>query len=152
MRKIFEDKFSELQADMVAICLEYVENRAEKIFIYGFFEEKVISSDFFYCINGKVVRKHKLNDAINNPIDFQYNTSGERQSGVLNILNNNIKKMIKLCDEYNREMPSEIKLIYNVVNNNLKADYKYGIVYSNHPEKTADDISMEWYEEMQSAL
>ncbi|MDO7269342.1 DUF600 domain-containing protein [Shouchella clausii] len=152
MRKIFEDKFSELQADMVAICLEYVENRAEKIFIYGFFEEKVISSDFFYCINGKVVRKHKLNDAINNPIDFQYNTSGERQSGVLNILNNNIKKMIKLCEEYNREMPSEIKLIYNVVNNNLKADYKYGIVYSNQPEKTADDISMEWFEEMQSAL
>ncbi|GIN14191.1 hypothetical protein J26TS2_40580 [Shouchella clausii] len=152
MSKIFEDKFSELQADMVAICLEYVENRAEKIFIYGSFEEKVISSDFFYCINGKVVRKHKLNDAINNPIDFQYNTSGERQSGVLNILNNNIKKMIKLCEEYNREMPSEIKLIYNVVNNNLKADYKYGIVYSNHPEKTADDISMEWFEEMQSAL
>ncbi|MEB5480469.1 DUF600 domain-containing protein [Shouchella clausii] len=152
MSKIFEDKFSELQADMVAICLEYVENRAEKIFIYGSFEEKVISSDFFYCINGKVVRKHKLNDAINNPIDFQYNTSGERQSGVLNILNNNIKKMIKLCEEYNREMPSEIKLIYNVVNNNLKADFKYGIVYSNQPEKTADDISMEWFEEMQSAL
>ncbi|MFP7334370.1 DUF600 domain-containing protein [Shouchella clausii] len=152
MSKIFEDKFSELQADMVAICLEYVENRAEKIFIYGSFEEKVISSDFFYCINGKVVRKHKLNDAINNTIDFQYNTSGERQSGVLNILNNNIKKMIKLCEEYNREMPSEIKLIYNVVNNNLKADYNYGIVYSNHPEKTADDISMEWFEEMQSAL
>ncbi|WP_249872884.1 DUF600 domain-containing protein [Oceanobacillus saliphilus] len=152
MSKIFEDKFSELQADMVAICLEYVESRAEKIFIYCSFEAKVISSDFFYCINGKVVRKHKLNDAINNPIDFQYDTSGERQSGVLNILNNNIKEMIKLCEEYNREMPSEIKLIYNVVNNSLKADYKYDIVFSNHPDKTADDISMEWFEEMQSAL
>ncbi|MEC2159697.1 DUF600 domain-containing protein [Virgibacillus halodenitrificans] len=152
MSEIFEDKFSELQADMVAICLEYVGNRAEKIFIYGSFEEKVISSDFFYCINGVVVRKHKLNDAINNPMDFQYDTSGERQSGVLNILNNNIKEMIKLCKEYNREMPSEIKLVYNVVNNSLKADYKYGIVYSNHPEKTADDVSMKWFEEIQSAL
>ncbi|WP_121616344.1 DUF600 domain-containing protein [Virgibacillus halodenitrificans] len=152
MSEIFEDKFSELQADMVAICLEYVENRAEKIFIYGSFEEKVISSDFFYCINGVVVRKHKLNDAINNPMDFQYDTSGERQSGVLNILNNNIKEMIKLCKEYNREMLSEIKLVYNVVNNSLKADYRYDKVYSNHPEKTADDVSMKWFEEIQSTL
>ncbi|MCG1027028.1 DUF600 domain-containing protein [Virgibacillus halodenitrificans] len=152
MSEIFEDKFSELQADMVAICLEYVENRAEKIFIYGSFEEKVISSDFFYCINGVVVRKHKLNGAINNPMDFQYDTSGERQSGVLNILNNNIKEMIKLCKEYNREMLSEIKLVYNVVNNSLKADYRYDKVYSNHPEKTADDVSMKWFEEIQSTL
>ncbi len=33
MSKVFEDYFSELQADMVSICLEYVENRAEK-YIY----------------------------------------------------------------------------------------------------------------------
>lgn len=34
MSKVFEDYFSELQADMVSICLEYVDNMAEKyIFI-----------------------------------------------------------------------------------------------------------------------
>ncbi len=31
MGKVFEDYFSELQTDMVEICLEYVEDRAEKI-------------------------------------------------------------------------------------------------------------------------
>lgn len=34
MKKVFEDYFSEIQADMVAICLEYVEKRAERIYIY----------------------------------------------------------------------------------------------------------------------
>ncbi len=34
MKKVFEDMFSELQADMVSICMEYVEEKAEKIFIY----------------------------------------------------------------------------------------------------------------------
>jgi uncharacterized protein (DUF433 family) len=34
MEQVFEDKFSELQADMVSICLEYVEDRAEKIYIH----------------------------------------------------------------------------------------------------------------------
>ncbi|WP_416147665.1 DUF600 domain-containing protein [Salipaludibacillus sp. HK11] len=152
MSKIFEDKFSELQADMVSICLEYVENRAEKIFIYCSFEAKVISSDFFYCINGEIIMRHKLNNAIDNTQELQYDTSVERQRGVLSVLNNNIKEMIDLCEEYNREMPSEIKLIYNVVNNSLKADYKYGIVYSNHPDKVANNISMEWFEEMKSDL
>ncbi len=31
MAKIFEDEFMEAQADMVSICLEYVEDDAEKI-------------------------------------------------------------------------------------------------------------------------
>ena len=34
MAKIFEDEFMEAQADMVSICLEYVEDDAEKIYIY----------------------------------------------------------------------------------------------------------------------
>ena len=39
MGKVFEDYFSELQTDMVEICLEYVEDRAEKIYIYCFLKE-----------------------------------------------------------------------------------------------------------------
>ena len=44
MEKMFEDYFSEIQADMVSICLEYVEKRAEKIYIYCSFENGMISS------------------------------------------------------------------------------------------------------------
>ena len=43
-------------------------------------------------------------------------------------------------------MPTEIKLIYDVKKNSLKAEYKYNLVYSNDPVKTADDIAMEWFE------
>ncbi|UTR13930.1 DUF600 domain-containing protein [Salipaludibacillus sp. LMS25] len=152
MGQVFEDKFSELQADMVSICLEYVKNRADAIFIYCSFEEKTISCDFFYCINGKIVERHKLNDAISSEEDFQYDTSGDRQRGVLNIINDNIEGMLKLCEEYSKEMPTEIKLIYNVANNSLKADYRYDIVYSNHPEKLPHDVSMEWFEEVKSNM
>ena len=34
MSKVFEDYFSELQADMVSIAVEYVENQAEQVFVY----------------------------------------------------------------------------------------------------------------------
>lgn len=149
MNKKFEDYFSELQADMVLICLEYVENRAEKIYIYGSFESGVLASDYFYNINGEIVERHKLNNAVSN-IEKIYDTSIERQSIVIRILNNDIKKLIDLCKEYGREMPTEMKLIYDVKKNSLKAEYKYDLVYSNDPIKTADDIAMEWFENIKA--
>lgn len=145
MDKVFEDYFSELQADMVSICLEYVDSRVEKMYIYGSFEEGVVSSDFFYNINERILERHKLNDALGN-IEKKYDVSVERQKGVIKILNTDIKDMLKLCKEYQREMPTEIKLVYDVSKNSLKAEYKYELVYSNDPVKTADDIAMEWFE------
>lgn len=143
-RRVFEDYFSELQADMVDICLEYVEDRAEKIYIYCSFEDNVISSGFFYKINGKVVQQHKLNDAINWQ-DKQYDVSISRQEQVVDVLNDDIKSIIKLCKEYHRDMPTQIKLIYDITNNSLNADYCYDIIYSNDAEKFSDDILEEWY-------
>lgn len=45
--KEFEEQFSELQADMISICMEYVEDRADKVYIYASCEESVISGRFF---------------------------------------------------------------------------------------------------------
>lgn len=77
-----------------------------------------------------------------------YDVSVQRQSGVVKILNMDIKSVINLCKEYNREIPTEMKLIYNIEENSLKAEYKYELVYSDDPVKTADDVAMEWFEEI----
>lgn len=86
--KVFEDYFSELQTDMVAICLEYVDNQADEIFIYCSYEPKMYVFDFFYKINGKIVHKHLLNEAskdLDSPHDQVYDFSEERQSAALRI-------------------------------------------------------------------
>ncbi|WP_058487118.1 hypothetical protein [Defluviitalea phaphyphila] len=66
----------------------------------------------------------------------------------MNIINEDIEKIHKLCNEYKRPMPTEIKLIYDVKKNSLKAEYKYDMVYSNDPIKTAYDVAMEWFEKI----
>lgn len=147
MGKVFEDGFSELQADMVSIALEYVENRAEKIYIYCSFEDGVLTSDVCYKINGKVVHRHKLNDAIlnNQP---GYDVSIDRQKGLIRIINEDMGGVIKLCKEYQREMPMEIKLVYDVIANKLNADYGYDLYYSNHPTRTSNDVFEEWVKQI----
>ncbi len=149
MSKKFEDYFSELQADMVSIGLEYVENRADRIYIYGSFEERTIASDLFCCINNKIVEKANLNDAINiEAEEFRYDVSSKRQMNLMEIINDDIEKLYKLCQEYEKDMPTEIKLVYDLTKNSLKAEYRYDLMYSNDPEKFADDIFEEWFEEV----
>ena len=145
--KIFEDYFTEIQADMVSICLEYVENKADKIYLYASFESNVMTPNYFYDIGGTILNKHKLNDANNG---FVYDVSPDRQKACLNILMEEIKKMVNLCKEYNRPMPTEIKMIYDVNIKEFHADYKYESVYSTHKTKTAYDVVNEWMEEVKN--
>ena len=149
MSKVFEDCFTALQTDMILTCLEYVEKKADKIYIYGSFEEKIISCDFFYCINGRVVKKHQLNDAVYGG-NFRYDVSTVRQCAVLDILVEDIEKLYSLCNEYRKEMPTEIKIVYDVKKNSVRADYQYDLVYSNENERTSHDIVTEWFEEVQN--
>lgn len=103
------------------------------------------SCNFFYKVNGKVVKKSRLNDVI---VDGQeeYDVSISRQRDVMAILNEDMVALRKLCEEHQREMPTQIKLIYDVSANSLDADYRYDIIYSNHKNKMADDILEEWFE------
>ncbi|MFJ7366758.1 immunity protein YezG family protein [Peribacillus frigoritolerans] len=145
----FEDRFSELQADMISICMEYVEDRADKVYVYASCEEGIISSSFFYLINNKYVKSHKLNDALENG-EERYDVSTERGFMVLDIINENIEKIKVLCKEYERDMPTEMKLIYDVKSGNFKAEYKYDLVYTNDNIKTAHHIANEWFEELKN--
>lgn len=145
----FEDRFSELQADMISICMEYIEERAGKVYVYASCEESIISSKFFYLINNKYVKPHKVNDALANG-DKRYNVSSERQFMVLDILNEDIEKIKELCMDYEKDMPTEMKLIYDVKSGKFKAEYKYDLVYTNHETKTARQIADEWFEEIQN--
>jgi len=141
--KIFEDYFSDLQADMVAICLEYVDNKADDIFIYCSYEPKMYVFDFFFRINGEVVHKHQLNI-----LAQVYDVSRDRQKAALRIGNQNLKLIHKKCEEYNREMPTEMKLHYDVKQNSLKGKYRYELVYSTDSELLPDDVFDLWFVEV----
>lgn len=146
MEKVFEDYFSEIQADMVDICMEYVDDKADEVYIYCCYEDGMLTSNYFYNIDGNVLMKHKLNDiSINN---IEYDVSTERQGMILSILNKDIRKIKELCLEYKREIPTEIKLIYNVKENSLKAEYKYENVWSDDPKKLPQDVAKEWFEKI----
>ena len=105
---MFEDEFSELQADMVDICNEYSCEAAEKIFIYVSYEG-LLNTDYFYSINGDIIERHKLNTS---GINADFDVSVDCQKQVLNILKEDVHKIKAVCDKYNQPMPTEMRLVY----------------------------------------
>ena len=139
MKKGFESIFSEIQSDMVSICLEYIEDKGEKIYIYASYENKTFACDFFYQVNGVIYKKHEL------PKD--YDVSPQRQLSCLKILTNDMEQLISVCSEYEADAPTEIKIIYDITTNQLNASYQYDEMYAS-TDKSASDMVQEWYQEI----
>lgn len=69
-----------------------------------------------------------------------------RQKGAVKIINEDIKKLNRICQEYQRDMPTQIKLVYDIVENKLNAGYSYDLIFSNDISRTAYDVLEEWYQ------
>ena len=52
----------EVQASMISLAMEYVQNQAEKVYIYCISEEALLSFDVFYKIGGFISEKSDVNE------------------------------------------------------------------------------------------
>ena len=89
----FENKFMEVQASMISLAMEYVQNQAEKLYIYCISEEALFSFDVFYKINGTVTKMYAVNEIINKKVD----TSKNMMVAVQRFGLEDIQKMLDVC-------------------------------------------------------
>ena len=140
----FEDKFMEVQVSMISLAMEYVQNQAEKVYIYCISEEALLSFDVFYKINGIVTKMHAVNEIINKKVD----TSKNMMVAVQRFGLEDIQKMLDVCQEYNREHPTEMWLIYDVQKNSLDSRYSYEGRYDKDEELIPRLEFEKWFEEV----
>ncbi|MGX1265713.1 hypothetical protein RKD55_003517 [Rossellomorea marisflavi] len=145
MGKVFEDYFSELQTELVAISLEFVNHVADEIYIYGSYEPDAYYFNVFYKVQGTILLKHKLNEV---STEFFYDVSKERQMALQRIGTEILEEIHKRCNEFNRDMPTEIKLLYNIKNNTLQAKYNYDVVYSHDDALLPNNVFKTWFDEV----
>ena len=129
----FEDEFSAKQTDMIQLALEYadrVEQKVDTVYIYKDDKNNIVMLH-------ELSKKGKSEPEIDNLI-----------FSVLKLGNKDLQDIHKICQKYNRPMPSQIKLIYDNVQNKVKGKYSYDLFYSNSDTLTADDIFEQWYNEV----
>ena len=145
---IFENQLMEIQSDMISLSLEYVENKAEIVYIYVVLEEGLVSFDVFYKIGGFISEKSDVNEYLSEKI----NDSDDIQFSLLEYGIEDAEKIEVLFEENSKEVPTEIRLVYDVKNNSLKSNYIYDAMYEKNEDLSVSDVFEAWIQEEKSKL
>ena len=141
----FEDKFMEVQVGMISLAMEYVQNQAEKVYIYAI-ADSLYSFKPFYKINGVVIEMEKVNEVVTKTVDDSDNMA----FALLKYGTKDMQKLQDVCQEYNREHPTEMWLIYDAQTNSLDSRYSYEGRYDKDEELLPRLEFEKWFEEVKS--
>lgn len=148
MNRVFEDQLMDIQFDMISLSLEYVENKEETVYIYVVLEDGLVSFDVFYKIGGFISEKSDVNEYLSEKI----NDSDDIQFSLLEYGIEDAEKIEVLFEENSKEVPTEIRLVYDVKNNSLKSNYIYDAMYEKNEDLSVSDVFEAWIQEEKSKL
>ena len=143
---IFEDKLSEIQKDMISLALELAEDKIDTAYIYGSYENNSLSFNSFFAQDNKVYTINKLDQ-----LGIE-NLTKDRMFQYLDIGINDLERLITLFQEDKKQAPTQLKLVYDNVNEKAKAQYSYDLFFSNSDTLTPYDNFMEWYKEIKEEV
>ena len=148
MNRVFEDQLMDIQSDMISLSLEYVENKEETVYIYVVLEDGLVSFDVFYKIGGFISEKSDVNEYLSEKI----NDSDDIQFSLLEYGIEVAQKIEVLFEENSKEVPTEIRLVFDVKNNSLKSNYIYDAMYEKNEDLSVSDVFEAWIQEEKSKL
>ncbi len=135
----FDTYFAYIANEMIKACVDYTGLDRGYTYIYIVRENGFTTTDAFFCIDGKVKMKHKLDV-------FGVDVSRDKQKElVYNLMNLNFMLQM-LCEYNNNPMPKEIRVIYDAE----KKTFTKTLKYENQLDKESviDEIFNEWFDEV----
>ena len=139
-KKVFEDAFMDVQEGLIALCMELAGDvPVDDVYVYGSIEENAYSFNAFYVRQGQVLATHKVNEDL--PIIKQF----------LQIGTHDLVRLEEVCREYDRPVPTELKLHY-VVGGGLDAHYEYDPVCGSGSGRSPADVFRSWRESVEKEL
>lgn len=136
MNKVFEDEFMDLQSALISLCMKVTEQKISKIYVYCSNEKKSKMFNAFFDVNGEIKTLNQL--GVPNNLAFQFLKLGTEDLG----------KLDGICKKHNMQIPTEMKLYYDVSSGKYTAEYKYEEVCSSKNQKNSGEVFLEWLNEI----
>ncbi len=126
---------------VVSLGLEYSNSQIDEIYLYGYMEEGSYFFNLFFKKNGEIIRLNQINDFLseNEKID----DSRDRQIQLLELGIDDLEKIEILFENNKKEVPTEIKIIYNKSSNSIKSKYSYSPISDDTSEL---ELFNNWYD------
>ena len=144
----FDKEFQQLCTAMIEIAYEYVdynEEEVDAIYVYCSMEANTLFYDVFYKINGEYV----FTNEVNNFSKKQYDVSEKRVFQLLDIGNDYLDKMEALFTKDEREVPTQIKMIYIPKKEAFDCQISYELHFSQESSTWSNGTVFDnWLEEL----
>ena len=127
MNKVFEDDFLDVQSRIIALCVEFADNKADKVYAYGSIEENSISFNAFFNIGGQIKTTNNVVTDTDTIWDF-----------------------LDLGIHYGKPVPTELKMIYDCKTGQIDTKYQYNSICSAKTGIDSSEIFLKWLDEVRN--
>lgn len=134
----YEQEVTNCEIEMLRSAQKYVNNEADTIFIHCVYNNTSMSIDYFYRFKLKILHPADINQADNVSLDH-FDVSKERQELVLKDLTAAMVRMVAAAKKFEKKMPAEIRLTYDMKSNQLIPQYSYDIIDANYFSRSHQD-------------
>lgn len=135
--KVFEDEFMEVQSGLISLCMEFLgENEADKVYAYCSIEGKSCSFNAFFGTNSGIKMITEIESNMRRAMQF------------LGTGCHDLEKIKEVCATYEKPVPTEIKMTYDVKSGKFDAKYCYDEICSLETGKGQSEVFMEWVAEI----
>ena len=126
----FEDAFTDVQSEFISLCLEFVDNDADEIYVYIYRTETEKTFNAFFKKDNRVLSAGEIG-------------TDEQSDEFLMTGMRDIRKLVEVCDKYEHKCPNEFKLTYNTATKHFDAEYRYK-EYTTKDKVTAVNVFINW--------
>lgn len=140
MGRTFEDEFMDIQAGLISLCLELTGEGVDKLYAYVSIEQKSMMFNAFFEKSGKVLTINQL--GVDNTTAMNF----------LKIGTMDLQKMKSVCEENGKDVPTEIKMYYDVRTHKFNSDCKYEEICSAKTGVSSGEAFTSWYNEIKNSL
>lgn len=138
MNKVFEDDFLYVQSRIIALCVEFADNKADKVYAYGSIEENSISFNTFFNIGGQIKTTNNVVTDTDTIWDF------------LDLGESDLEKIKEICIHYGKPVPTELKMIYDCKTGQIDTKYQYNSICSAKTGIDSSEIFLKWLDEVRN--
>ena len=139
MNKVFEDDFLDVQSRIIALCVEFADNKADKVYTYGSIEENSISFNAFFNIGGQIKTTNNVVTDTDTIWDF------------LDLGESDLEKIKEICIHYGKPVPTDFKMIYDRKTGQIDTKYQYNSICSAKTRIDSSEIFLKWLDEVRQS-
>ncbi|GAA1011942.1 hypothetical protein GCM10009551_097380 [Nocardiopsis tropica] len=131
MSNEYESALAEHSSEIVSAAVDYAGSGVEDVFVY-LSTEDMLFGDVFFRQHGEVVDTVGIQGV---------DTSGERQRALMSYIVAQLRLLVKAARDNDQPVPSEMRLRYDVRDDHLTSELRYGSLGLRSNESESDLVA-----------